>query len=136
MKQDRNHESVALGICRHLTQHEVHELNLVIRGKDGEWTKTLNLNLRPAAPAQFWIYELSAAVKKSTEQMKQLSSTHSEFSVGLQGASSPVKVTDLSGQPTSEWMISMFKIFARCQAAIAILVSHGRVSVTLHQGDL
>jgi hypothetical protein len=37
--------------------------------------------------------------------------------------------------PLQDWMATMFLIFAQAKAAIGILVTHGRISITLHEGD-
>jgi hypothetical protein len=135
MKKERNHESMALGICRQLSQHEVHALTLIVNGDDGQWTKTLDLNLRPNAAAQFMIFELPGEVVKPSGEMRKLNDTHSQFAVRVSGSSTPTCVIDLAGAPPCDWMVKMFQTFARCRAAIALLVTFGRVSVTLHEGD-
>lgn len=67
--------------------------------------------------------------------MMQLSETQSEFTVPLQGPALPATLKDLSTMPLQDWMAIMFVSFAEAKAAIGILVTHGRVSVTLHEGD-
>jgi hypothetical protein len=81
------------------------------------------------------ILDLPAKVKNPTGQMVQLSDTRSEFVVDLLGLASPATVKDLSGLPIKDWIPTLLVSFAETQASIGILVTHGRVSVTLHAGE-
>jgi len=67
--------------------------------------------------------------------MKQVSNTHSEFVVNLIGDASPATLCDLSHIPLKDWMATMFSKFADCPAGIGVLVTSGKISVTLHSGE-
>ena len=81
------------------------------------------------------ILELPAKVKNPTGQMVQLSDARSEFVVDLLAPASPATLKDLSAMPLKDWMATLLISFAETQASIGVLVTHGRVSVTLHGGE-
>lgn len=131
MIKNTNRKTQQIGVCRPLYKQDKHELTIVLIGDDGQWSNTLDLDTRETSSAQFWVYQLP--VKARTGEMKQSSNTSSEFMVRLAGDTAPAKLTNLSNLPKKQWMIAMFKMFAR-GPAVAVLVKDCRVSVTMHEG--
>lgn len=81
------------------------------------------------------ILELPAKVEKDGGKMVQLSDIQSEFIVHLSGPASSATIRDLSATPLQGWMTTLFTCFAEAKAAIGILVTGGRVSMALHEGE-
>jgi len=123
-----------LGLARPASPHERHRLTIRLESADGKstWAATLDLETKLGSPPQFLLLELPAKVRTSGAKMIQKNNIESEFRVKLTGPASPSVVTNLSGTPTSEWMATLFARSASCQAVIGVLVTHGRVSVTLY----
>jgi len=122
-----------IGVCRPQSLHDSHELTIVLVGDDGQWSTTIDANTKSDAPSQFWVIELPAKARKPGGEMHLISNMETEFVVRLAGSTSPAVVRNLSNTPQKSWMIAMFQAFAKTPA-IGVLVSRGRMSVTLHEG--
>ena len=135
MKSNRNTEQ--LGIFRPEIKPQPQEVKIVLKSKDGNsnWTTTLDLETGPNTPPKMLILELPSRANQPTGEMRQISNAQSEFTVDLVGAASPATLTDLSATPRQNWMATMFTKFASCPAAIAVLVTRGTISVTLHSEE-
>ena len=130
------YQTQPLGSAQPESKHVHHELQVILRGNDGSsWSTEFQFDTRSAAPRRFMILELPAKVKNPTGQMVQLSDARSEFVVDLLAPASAATLKDLSAMPLKEWMATLLISFAETQASIGILVTHGRVSVTLHGGE-
>ena len=134
MKQ--TYQTQPLGSAQPESKHVHHELQVILRGNDGSsWSTEFQFDTTAAAPRRFVILELPGKVKNPTGQMIQLSDARSEFVVDLLAPASAATLKDLSAMPLKEWMATLLISFAETQASIGILVTHGRVSVTLHGGE-
>jgi hypothetical protein len=131
----KKYESRPLGLIRPATTHDKHELRIILTSDKNQWRSTLTLDTRQNAKAQFLIFKIEAPLRRPTGEMKQITNTQSEFLVRIQGPAAMASIMNLSPLPIKEWMQTMFSTFAQSQAAIAVLCTHGRVSVTLHGGD-
>jgi len=130
------YQTQPLGSAQPENKHAQHELKITLRGNDGSsWSTEFQFDTRSAAPRRFIILELPGKVKNPTGQMIQLSETRSEFVVDLLGPASPATIKDLSAMPLKDWMATLYISFAETQSAVGVLVTHGRVSVTLHGGE-
>jgi len=125
MKSNRNTEQ--LGIFRPEIKPQHQEVKIVLKSKD--------LETGPNTPPKMLILELPSRANQPTGEMRQISNAQSEFTVDLVGAASPATLTDLSATPRQNWMATMFTKFASCPAAIAVLVTRGTISVTLHSEE-
>ena len=134
MKQTRR--SQQMGIFRPQPKHAKHELKIVLKSADGlsDWAMTLDLETTLTSPPKIIVLELPCKAEPSGV-MKQVSNTCSEFTVELIGDASPATLCDLSHIPLNDWMHTMFSKFAECPAAIGVLVTSGKISVTLHSGE-
>jgi len=117
--------------------HPAHQFRLVLRSDTGpnSWTSTIELDTRPGSPARFLIFTLPTPVKPLAGGLQQLGHAQSEFVVRLAGEASPAQLVDLSHTHQKEWMPTMLTTFAGSQAALAILLNRGRISVVLHEGE-
>ena len=134
MKHTRR--SQQMGIFRPQPKHDHHTLKIILKSADGisDWATTLELETKLTSPPKIIILELPSKAEPGGE-MRQVSNTRSEFTVNLIGDASPATLTDLSHLPLQDWMATMFSKFANCRAAIGVLVTSGRVSVTMHTGE-
>ncbi len=130
MNKNNERTTQQIGRCRPLFKQDAHELKITLVGHDGQWSTTVELDIRKESPAQFLIFQLPT---KATGEMRQVSNTASEFLVHLAGATAPAKLTNLSVTSKKYWMLTMFKVFAK-GPAFAVLVKDSRVSVTMHEG--
>ena len=123
-----------LGILRPRNQHQTHHLKITLLNADGQpaWSTILDLDTQPESARKFIVFELSSALRPPGGLMRQHADEHSELLVPLAGVVRLPVVQDLSAQPLHEWMPTMFATFARCPAAIAVLVNQGRVSTILN----
>ena len=135
MTTPRKHNIHPLGILRPASKHKQHELKINLVGDKGQWTTTLNLDTRPEAKPQFLIVKIGLPLRRPTGEMKQLANAQSEFTIRIMGPMADATIVNLSPLPIQDWMPTMFAEFAQNPAALAVLCSHGRVSVTLHGGD-
>ena len=133
MNKIKEHTTQQIGVCRPQSLHDSHELTIVLVGDDGQWSTTIDANTKSDAPSQFWLIELPAKAQKPGGEMRQISNLETEFVVRLAGPTGPAIVRNLSNTPQTNWMIAMFKTFARTPA-IGVLISRGHMSVTLHEG--
>jgi hypothetical protein len=132
MNKNNEHTTQQIGVCRPHSLHDSHELRIVLAGDDGQWSTTIDANTKSDAPAQFWLIELPAT-RKAGGEMHQISNMETEFVVRLAGSTGPAIVRNLTNTPQTNWMVTMFKTFARTPA-IGVLISRGQMSVTLHEG--
>ena len=131
-----NRRTEQMGVFRPQPKHHHHQVRIILKSKDGssDWAMTLELETTLTSPRKIIILELPCKAKPDG-QMKQISNTRSEFTVDLIGDASPATLCDLSHIPLKDWMATMFSKFANCHAAIGVLVTSGRISVTLHSGE-
>ena len=133
----KNHcRTEQMGIFRPQPKHERHTIKIVLKSHDGlsDWATTLDLETKLNMPPTFLILELPCRAKPGAE-MRQISNTHSEFNVDLEGNASPATLCDLSHIPLKNWMSTLFTKFGDCHAAIGVVVTSGKISVTLHPGE-
>jgi len=131
-----SHQSRPLGRLQPKHRHASNELRIILRGDhDSTWSTELTFDTRNSAPRRLLILELPAGAKAPGGIMTQRSLTQSQFAVTLAGPAAPAILRDLSDSPLSEWMSTMFQIFAGCPAAIGMLVNEGNLSVVLHAGE-
>jgi len=129
--------TVQMGIFRPQPKHDHHELKILLKSTDGlsDWATTLELKTALTSPPKIIILELPCRAKQPTGEMRQISNTQSKFTVHLDGDASPATLCDLSAVPLKHWMRTMFSKFAECPAAICILVTSGKISLTFHPGE-
>ena len=132
-----NRRTVQMGIFSPQPKHDHHELKILLKSADGlsDWATTLELKTALTSPPKIIILELPCRAKQPTGEMRQISNTQSEFTVHLDGAAAPATLCDLSGIPLKHWMRTMFSRFAECPAAICVLVTSGKISLTFHPGE-
>ena len=130
------YQTQPLGVLRPASKHSHHELQVILQGNDGSsWSTWFDFATSDSSPRRFLILELPSRVVKPGGDMVQLSETQSELIVQLQGPASEALLKDLSATPIQDWMSTLFTCFAEAPSAIGILVTHGQVSVTLHEGE-
>jgi hypothetical protein len=133
MNKTNQRTTQQIGVCHPHSRHASHELTITLVGDDGQWSTTIDANTKSDAPSQFWIIELPAKARKPGGEMHQISNMETEFVVRLIGSTGPAIIRNLTNSPQKNWMVTMFKTFAKIPA-IGVLVSRGHMSVTLFEG--
>jgi hypothetical protein len=130
------YQKQSLSVLRPDSERSHHELHVILHGNDGStWSTSFDFDTAISSTRKMLILQLPAKVEQKGGDIVSVTDNKFEVTVQLQGPALPATLIDISAKPITDWMSSMFTCFAETGAAIGILVSGGRVSVTLNEGD-
>jgi hypothetical protein len=87
----------------------------------------------PALPVQLLVLQLPSRVQNAPDCLKHLGDDDYEVAVRLEGSVLPAELTDLSTRPTAALFPAMRGLFAMSPAAVGIIITRGRVHITINQ---